>query len=160
MSPLPEHGKHADVLADLVKALLRNQGKDWEAFTPITLKRIARQGVEPDYCFYIQNRRILGQQRIDLEHDPPPNLVVEIDLTSNTRAEDYQAIGALELWIYRRSQLLIYQFDGQQYQARQTSQQFSSLDIKALIPKCIDKSWQVGSDITLQEFEQFLREGS
>lgn len=161
MSPLPGHGKNADVLADLIKALLRNQRKDWEAFTPITLKRTNRQGVEPDYCFYIQSREhILGRERIDLEQDPPPDLVVEIDLTSNTRAEDYQAIGAPELWIYRRSQLLIYQFDRQQYQARQTSQQFPSLDIKILIPKYVDRSWQVGSSVALREFEQFLRAGS
>ena len=48
MSPLPGHGKNADMLADLVKTLLRDQGKDWEAFTPITLKRTDRQGIEPD----------------------------------------------------------------------------------------------------------------
>jgi Uma2 family endonuclease len=56
ISPLPGHGKNADMLADLVKALLRHQGKDWEAFTPITLRRVEQQGVEPDYCFYIENR--------------------------------------------------------------------------------------------------------
>ena len=44
MSPLLGQGKNADMLADLVKALLRHQGKDWEAFTPITLKRVDRQG--------------------------------------------------------------------------------------------------------------------
>jgi Uma2 family endonuclease len=71
MSPLPGHGKNADMLADLVKALLRHQGKDWEAFTPITLKRVDRQGVEPDYCFYIQNRdRILGKERVILSVFP------------------------------------------------------------------------------------------
>jgi Uma2 family endonuclease len=87
-------------LADLVKALLRHQRKDWEAFTPITLKRVDQQGVEPDYCFYIENRdQILGKERIDLENDPPPDLVIEIDLTSTTNPEDYQAIGVPELWI-------------------------------------------------------------
>jgi Uma2 family endonuclease len=161
MSPLPGHGKNADVLADLVKALLRYQGKDWEAFTPITLKRTNRQGVEPDYCFYIQSReRILGRERIDLEQDPPPDLVVEVDLTSSTGAEDYQAIGAPELWIYRQNQLLIYDFDGQQYQACQASQQFPDMDIKTLIPEYVDRSWQVGSSVALREFEYFLRVGS
>lgn len=158
MSPLPRHGKNADVLADLVKALLRHQGKDWEAFTPITLKRTNLQGVEPDYCFYIQSREhILGRERIDLDLNPPPDLVIEVDLTSITRKEDYQAIGALELWIYRQNQLLIYHFDGQQYQACQTSQQFPDVDIKALIPKYVDRSWKVGSSVALREFEEFLR---
>jgi len=83
MSPLPSHGENVDLLADLVKALLRHDEKEWEAFTPITLKRLNRQGVEPDYCFYIQGReQILGKEGIDLEVDPAPGLVIEVDLTS------------------------------------------------------------------------------
>lgn len=61
MSPLPEHGKNADMLADLVKALLRDRGKDWEAFTPITLKRSKLQGVEPDYFFYSDVKKLIPQ---------------------------------------------------------------------------------------------------
>lgn len=159
MSPLPQHGKNADILADLVKALLRHHGKDWEAFTPITLKRIHQQGVEPDYCFYIQSRdSILGKERINLESDPPPDLAIEIDLTSWTEVQDYQAIGISELWIYRQKQLLIYQFDGQHYQECQTSQQFPEFDVKTLIPECVDRSWQIGSSVVLREFEQFLKD--
>lgn len=157
MSPLPGHGKNVDILADLVKALLRYQGKDWEAFTPITLKRANQQGAEPDYCFYIQNRqRILGKERIDFEIDPPPDLVIEVDLTSNTKAEDYQAIAPGELWIYRQSNLLIYQFDGQLVRESQTSYNFPNFDMKKLIPQYIDRGWQVGSSVALREFEGFL----
>lgn len=162
MSPLPGHGKNADILADLVKALLRHQAKDWEAFTPITLKRAARQGVEPDYCFYIENReRILGKERIDLENDPPPDLAIEIDLTSTTKPEDYQAIGVSEVWIYRRDQLLIFCFDRKrkQYQECQTSRCFSEHDIKTLLPQYVNRGWQVGSSVALREFEQFIKGG-
>ncbi|PLZ04891.1 hypothetical protein CEN49_16355 [Fischerella thermalis CCMEE 5273] len=160
MSPLPGHGKNADILSDLVKALLRFQDQDWEAFTPITLKRTNKQGVEPDYCFYIQNRQqILGKERINLESDPPPDLVIEVDLTSSTKAEDYQAIAPQELWIYRRSGLLIYLFDGQQYQESQTSYNFPNFDVKKLIPEYVDRGWQVGSSVAVREFEKFLREG-
>ncbi|WP_230967954.1 Uma2 family endonuclease [Nostoc sp. WHI] len=53
---------------------------------------------------------ILGKEGFDFEIDPPPDLVLEVDLTSNTKAEDYQASAAGELWIYRRSNLQIYHF--------------------------------------------------
>jgi Uma2 family endonuclease len=159
MSPLPSHGKNVDLLADLVKALLRHEGKEWEAFTPITLKRLRRQGVEPDYCFYIQGReQILGKERIDLEVDPAPDLVIEVDLTSMTKAEDYEAIGAKELWIYRREQLLIYEFDGQKYQERSGSCQFPEYDVRALMVRYVDRGWQVGSSVAVREFEDFLRQ--
>lgn len=160
MSPLAAHGKNVDILADLVKALLRHQGKDWEAFTPITLKRTNQQGAEPDYCFYIQNRqRILGKERIDLEIDPPPDLVIEVDLTSNTKPEDYQAIAPSELWIYRQSNLLIYYFDGQQYHESQISYNFPNFDVKNLIPQYVERGWQVGSSVALREFDKFLKQG-
>jgi Uma2 family endonuclease len=161
MSPLPGHGKNADLIADFVKVLLKKQGKDWEAFTPITLKRLNLQGVEPDYCFYIQNRdAILGHERIDLEIDPPPDLAIEIDMTSTTRAEDYKSIGVRELWIYRRNELLIFCFDGQEYQETQRSLQFPDFDIKSLVPSYIDRGWQLGSSVAIKAFEALLESSS
>jgi len=158
MSPLPRHAKNADLLADFVKVLLRLVGKDWDAFTPVTLKRINQQGIEPDYCFYIDNRdRILGKERIDLETDPPPDLAIEIDLTRTTKPEDYQAISPGELWIYRQNQLLIYHFDFQQYQESLISRLFPNYDLKTLIPQYIDRGWQIGSSVALREFEEELR---
>ena len=70
MAPSPRHGNRSDALSDLVKCLLRHQGKDWQSFDPITLKRLGEQGVEPDTCFYITNRQaILGKEKIDLAVD-------------------------------------------------------------------------------------------
>ncbi|WP_293262629.1 MULTISPECIES: Uma2 family endonuclease [unclassified Microcoleus] len=141
MSPLPRHGKNADILADFVKALLRHECRDWDAFTPITLKRINQQEIEPDYCFYLDNReQILGNERIDLETDPPPDLAIEIDLTCTTKPEDYQAIAPLELWVYRQSQLSIYQFESQQYRESQTSRWFPGYELKTLIPQYCDRA--------------------
>lgn len=158
ISPLLKHGNQADILADLVKTILRHERKDWQSFTPITLKRINQQGIEPDYCFYIDNYRcILGKERIDLETDPPPDLAIEIDLTCTTKPEDYQAIAPLELWVYRQSQLSIYQFESQQYRESQTSRWFPSYDLKTLIPQYCDRAWQIGSSVTLREFEEVLR---
>ena len=85
MTPLPEHGNYSDVLSDLVKALLRHSGQDWQSFHPITLKRFGQAGLEPDTCFYIRNREaILGKKRIDLDTDPPPDLALEVDATSSS----------------------------------------------------------------------------
>ncbi|XWK88532.1 MAG: Uma2 family endonuclease [Phormidium sp.] len=158
MSPLLKHGNQADLLADLVKALLRHIGKDWQSFTPVTLKRINQQGIEPDYCFYIDNRDgILGKERIDLETDPPPDLAIEIDLSCTNKPEDYQAISPVEVWVYRQNQLLIYHFDSQQYQESQISRWFPNYDLKTLIPQYIDRGWQIGSSVALREFEEVLR---
>ena len=83
MSPLPRHGREANILADIVKILLDSQNRNYEAFTPITLDLPEVSGIEPDYCFYIDNwQAVVGKDRIDWQQDPPPDLVIEIDVTS------------------------------------------------------------------------------
>ncbi|OKH28362.1 Uma2 family endonuclease [Chroogloeocystis siderophila] len=159
MAPLPEHSKKSDTLSDLVKSLLRHLKHDWEGFDPLTLKRFEQKGLEPDACFYIQNREaILGKERIDLESDPPPDLALEIDLTSSTKPEDYTAIGVPELWIYRNQTLNIYLFDGQHYQESSKSSLFPTIPVKELIPVYVERAWNAGSSVALREFENILRE--
>jgi Uma2 family endonuclease len=53
MSPLPKHGCEAHLLARLVEILLDSQNRNYEAFTPITMELPEEGGIEPDYCFYI-----------------------------------------------------------------------------------------------------------
>jgi Uma2 family endonuclease len=55
MAPLPEHGRNANLLADVVKALLDYFEREYEACTPITMEVPEQSGIEPDYCFYIDN---------------------------------------------------------------------------------------------------------
>lgn len=159
MAPLSGHGKKSDTLSDLVKCLLRHQGQDWDSFDPITLKRFQQKGLEPDHCFYIQNRTaILGKERIDLAVDPPPDLVLEVDLTSLTSAEDYEDIGVPELWIYRQQSLHIYRFDGQHYHERSDSLLFPTIPVKELMPDYIERAWTSGSSVALREFERYLQQ--
>lgn len=157
MAPLPGQGKRVVTLADLVKTLLRYQKRDWEAFDPITLKRSSQGGIEPDACFYIQNRTaILGKERIDLTIDPPPDLAIEVDLTSSTQIEDYLPIAIPEVWIYRRGDLLLYHLESQQYQDSGESRIFPEVNVKQIFPKYVERAWEFGSSIALREFEQFL----
>lgn len=159
MTPLPSHGNRIDTIRDLVKILLRHQGKDWHSFDPITLKKFASSGVEPDTCFYIENRQaILGKEKIDLSIDPPPDLAIEADLTSTTKASDYQPIAIPELWIYRRGNLLIYLFDGEQYQLSETSSIFSEIDVRNILPKYVELAWNEGSSVAIRQFERDLAE--
>jgi len=46
-------------------------------------RRDLSKGFEPDSCFYIQNvEQVRDKEEIDLTVDPPPDLVIEIDITS------------------------------------------------------------------------------
>lgn len=154
VAPLPKHGDQSDSLSDFVKSLLRNQGRDWQSFDPITLKRFEQKGLEPAACFYIQNREaILGKERIDLAVDPPPDLAIEVDLTSSTKPEDYEAIGVPELWLYRDERLSIFLFDKQQYHESSISRLFAEIPVKDLLPTYMERAWKLGSSVALRELE-------
>lgn len=157
MSPLPEHGKEIDVIVDLVKILLRHQDKDWDSFHPITLRCGRESGLEPDACFYIENyRAILAKRKLDLSIDPPPDLAIEIDVTSFTRIEDYISLAIPEVWIYKANQLRIYRFTDNSYIETNTSSIFPAFAIKEIVSQYIDRAWQAGSSVALREFSQTL----
>ena len=158
MVPLAGHGRRIDSLVDLVKALLRHQGRDWDSSHPMTLKRLKEAGVEPDACFYIQNwQAIVGKERIDLSIDPPPDLAIEMDLTSLTNLEVYRTLVVPEVWIYRQGILKIHVLTPEGYQDRLTSPMFEGIDIKKLLPQYVERSWREGSSVALREFEAFLK---
>ncbi|MGA1622192.1 MAG: Uma2 family endonuclease [Synechocystis sp.] len=155
MSPLPSHGQRINILGDLVKAMLRVQGKDWEAYDPITLKQFKQAGVEPDTCFYVDNRQaILGKERFDLSVDPPPDLAIEVDMSSLTLLDAYVPIGVPEVWIYRSGQLKIYRLQGEKYQHELQSLLFPEWNVINLLPQYVEMAWQQGSSVALRRFEQ------
>ena len=157
MSPLPEHGNEIDVISDLIKALLKHQGKDWQSFHPITLRRGKESGLEPDACFYIENyRAILGKRRLDLSIDPPPDLAIEIDVTSFTRIEDYITLAIPEVWIYKADRLYIYLFTNNGYEESDMSLIFPDFSVKEIIDRYVSRAWEVGASVALREFSQTL----
>ena len=157
MNPLPEHSNQVDILSDLIKALLRHQDRDWHSFTPLTLRLEGRSGLEPDACFYIDNyQQILGKQKLDLNIDPPPDLAIEIDVTSFTRIEDYISLAIPEVWIYKQGELNIYQFKDNSYSATDRSNIFPDFPIK-VIPQYVNLAWEIGSSKALKEFDRLLQ---
>nr|WP_083901648.1 Uma2 family endonuclease [Pseudanabaena sp. PCC 6802] len=142
-----------DLVSDLVKLLLRKAGKKYEPFGSTTFKRDRTAGIEPDACFYILNYQcIIGRRH--LEHgDPPPDLAIEIDVTSKTTIDTYAVIAVPEVWIYGNGKLAIYLLQDGQYIQSDTSPTFPGIPLTQLIPVAVERSWQVGSVQALEEFE-------
>ena len=158
MAPLPGHGNRSRSLSDFVTAILRYQERNWHSFDPITLKRLKDAGVEPDACFYIQNwQAILGKERIDLSQDPPPDLAIEVDLTSLTDLDIYETLAVPEVWIYRQKRLSLHILTPRGYEERDTSPTFPTVDVKTILPKYVEQAWTSGSSVALRAFDQFLR---
>ena len=84
MVPLPEHEKDKEIISYMVQFLLEVLNIDFEPLGSTTFKNERmNQAVEPDACFYIKNyQAVIGKNRLNLESDPPPDLVLEIDIVT------------------------------------------------------------------------------
>jgi len=109
MSPFSAHeafGRFLDFVlaawADATDTLVRITGST-------TYKREDLQrGFEPDSSYYIQHEAaVRGKERIDLRVDPPPDLVVEVDITHSSldKLSIYAQVGVPEVWRYDGARL-------------------------------------------------------
>jgi len=158
MSPLARHERPHRIIADIVKAILESQGRDWEDFGSTTFKRPQIAGVEPDTCFYIQNaERVRGCTDMDLSVYPPPDLAIEADVTSQTTLGVYEAVRVPEVWIYRNHRLTIHVLREGGYAEAAMSTIFPDLPLATLIPERVQQAILEGTSRMLRELRMQLR---
>jgi Uma2 family endonuclease len=163
MSPLGPHENSNRFIESLIGAIADELNLNLKRFGSLTLKRVKKlKGAEPDSCYYIQNEPLVrSKQEIDLDNDPPPDLALEIDITSGSldKRPIYAAVGVPELWRYNGNKLEVFvlQPSSQDYQQVNQSPTFPwmSLDV---IPKFIRQSLVDGETATLRAFRAWVRE--
>jgi len=113
VSPSFEHEQIAGVTASLVGGLAVELEIDVVGAGSTTFNREdLLRGFEPDVSFYFsENASIVrGKRRIDLfAGDPPPDLVVEVDITSPSASKlpIYARLGVGEVWRHDGARLAI-----------------------------------------------------
>jgi len=147
MTPLPEHEYFKETIGDAVKDMAEALNLDYESYGSTTWRREIKQaGLEPDNCFYFQNEALVrGRLDFDLNHDPPPDLALEIDITSKSldRFPIYARLGVPELWCYDNGELRIHLLTGDGYTTSPQSLVFPQLAIQDL-PQLIEAHRQQG----------------
>lgn len=160
MSPSPEHEEYKEFIYSLARVISEESGISLETRGSATFrqKRLAR-GAEPDTCFYVQNAsRIIGKRTIDLDVDPPPDVVVEIDTTNESLSKFniYAAFGVLEIWRYDGQQARFYRLANNAYSEHTVSFAFPSLTAGALTD-FLAQSKTEGQTAALATFRLWLR---
>ena len=160
--PLPIHEFIKSFIADLMRALTDELELEMIGLGSTTFNyRDWSQGVEPDNCFYIQNAaRILGVRRFDPAVPPPaPDIVVEIDITSESlsRFPTYANLGVPEIWRYDENEIVMYHLTPAGYVSATASETFPFLTTEAL-SQFLRRSETEGHRDLLREFREWVRE--
>lgn len=160
MSPSAEHERLNRTLALLVEILCEELSIDVESLGSTTFRRNdLTRGFEPDSCFYVQRAaRIRGKKHVDLDVDPPPDLVIEVDITraSIDKMPIYETMGVPEVWRYDGTALRIARLEGKSYVARSASAVFPWLTASAL-SDFLDRSRRVTRLELIKAFRSWIR---
>ncbi|WP_346289371.1 Uma2 family endonuclease [Sphaerothrix gracilis] len=163
MTPLPEHEYYKEVIGDAVKDIADELDIDYECYGSATCRQeLKKAGVEADNCFYIQHEaQVRGQLEFNLERDPPPDLALEIDLTSKSlaRLPIYARLGVPELWCYDDGSLKIFLLRGAVYQVSDRSLAFPSLPLQEL-PHLIEQYRSQGRRAIRRAVRQWVQQHS
>ncbi|MEL6900336.1 MAG: Uma2 family endonuclease [Cyanobacteria bacterium J06606_4] len=159
MVPLPEHEADKEIIGDFLKALLEELDREFLTLGSTTFKNAEMlKGIEPDQCFYIQHElAVRGKKRLDLSVDPPPDLALEIDITSRTHPETYAALGVPELWRRIGQTIRIYQLQNGQYVEVLESPTFAGWALQAAIPRYVEQGRQQGRNQAMRAFRQWVQ---
>ena len=160
MTPLAPHERNSRLIGRLVEALTEELNIEICSFGSLTCKRedLAR-GLEPDECYYIQNKPVIRSlEQIDLNQYPPPDLAIEIDITSSSinRLALYAALGVPEVWRYDGSRLIIYQLEGGEYRVCDRSSTFPLITSSEII-RFLELRKSNGETTLIRLFREWVR---
>ena len=117
--PLEDHEFATRLIELFIRVLGVELGLKIKTMGSATLEREdLDRSPEPDNGYYIQNQPLVAGKTVDLKTDPPPDLVVEIDITHTdiNKLRLYASMGVPEFWRYDGQNWRIYQLQNQSYQ--------------------------------------------
>ena len=160
MSPLPEHEEVKGLIGRLIEELTVALDMEIKSLGSTTFRREDKaKGLEPDECYYFKHeKKMRGRKRLDLKRDPPPELVVEIDITHGSvdREAIYAGLGVPEIWRWDGTKLECLELAGQSYRARAKSLSFPFLT-PADLTRFIRMRSRVGENAILRKFREWVR---
>ena len=136
MTLSPRHERLKSLFAHLLAVLTEELNLNLAGLGSTTFRLAeAARGLEPDDCYYIyQAERMAGQDTIDLATDPPPDLVVEVDIShpSLDKFPIYVSLRVPEVWRHDGHTLQFFRLIGERYTQTPASGLFPLLAAEVL----------------------------
>ena len=155
MSPRKEHEKIKTLLGRMVAAYAEVRDIDIESVASTTFqRRDLDRGFEADEAFYIEHAdEVRSKEELDLTIDPPPDLVIEVEITSPAikKLNVYAAMKVPEVWRHDGERLRVFRLHDDDYLEQDVSSALPGFPItsaQSLISERLDR----GEITLLKEF--------
>src|SRR5262245_3188557 len=160
MSLSPEHEKYVRFIERLISTLSLRLRINIVSFgSAMMRKRRDAKGNEPDACFYIQTAAMIGNRiELDFSIDPPPDMVVEVDIHHDSTNNDaiYAALGVTEIWRYDGWAATIFHLKGDNYVEAETSHALPMIT-SAILTEYVARMRQEGEFAAIIAFDEWLQ---
>ena len=130
MTPLEAHERASGLIGQFIEIVTEELNLTIKTMESTTLhRRELESGAEPDKGYYITNEPLIRGKLVNLEVDPPPDLVVEVDIihTDINKNALYAQLSIPEFWRYNGQTLTIYQLQDDDYHEVSCSPIFPSI---------------------------------
>ena len=165
MSPFGRrHGRSGVLISRLVESFTFELGIPIVGLRNVTWKSESlAKGLEADECYYIANAAWVAtldeDYEIRLPGDPPPDLAIEVDITSSTLNKEsiYASLGVPELWRWEdgRLQVRALRSDGT-YERKSFSAAIPQLPI-SVIEQYVSRRTTADDTTVMREFTAWVR---
>lgn len=161
MAPGFNHDRLKRWFARLIDALTEELRLTCLSMGSTTLRSaFAQRGAEPDEAYLIQNAGAMrGRRDYDVDSDPPPDLVVEIDVTSHSvdRLKVYASLRVPEVWVFKGETLQVKVLRDGNYEDSENSDAFPFLPI-AEFATWIERAYELDETEWIMQFREWVRQ--
>jgi Uma2 family endonuclease len=156
MSPRKDHDWKASLIARMIETLAFALDIPIQSIGSTTLRAAkGGRGLQPDKTYYLASEpRVRCKDTYDPQKDPPPDLAIEVDVTSSSvpRMPVFAKIGVPEIWRIERGRVRFYKLKSKaKYEAVARSVAFPFLKPADLM-RFVDRRSEIGENAVVREF--------
>ncbi len=159
MSPRRQHENIGRLIGRFVEIYTEVHCIEVQSVASTTFKRKDLQkAFEADESYYIEHAELIRpKEEIDLTIDPPPDLVIEVEITSSAirKLKLFAAMGVPEVWRHDGERLEMSMLRNGQYEPTNSSHALPGLT-SATIDSLLAKRFDLGETALIREFRQSL----
>jgi len=159
MNPRRQHENIGRIIGRMVETYSEVHAIEIQSVASTTFKRKEiKKGFEADESYYVQHaEQIRVKEEVDLRVDPPPDLVIEVEITTSAipKMVLFAEMGVPEVWRHDGEQLAMYRLTGTEYQAINESMALPGLTI-AMMETVLEQRFEIGETALITGFRRSL----
>lgn len=161
MSPRKDHDWVAKLIARMIEAFALAVDLPIQSIGSTTLRASkGGRGLQPDQTYYLANEpRVRCKETYEPEKDPPPDLAIEVDVTSTSvpRMPVFAKIGVPEIWRIERGRVRFYELTSEdKYEAVEHSVALPFLKPADLM-RYVKRRAELGENGVVREFVEWAK---